>query len=145
MKKKKSFITLAVAVIGSLFLFVGCKGDHSQGYFAVDYISETLELTDKQESKLETIREEIKAETKRLHKDKKHLFSTLMEQLSSDTIDKNVITQVVTEHLDKLDPIITLTIDRLTDFHADLTPEQKVKLVAKLEKFKERRKGCFMK
>ncbi len=137
MKKKKTFIVLAVTLALSILLFTGCKKDHSRGAFALDYVTEVLDLTAVQEEKLDSIREELLAKAELMHKDKEQMHSTLKEQLAGEAIDKEVIRQLVADHRANMDSIIELAIDRIVDFHSDLTPEQRTKLVSKLEKFEK--------
>ncbi len=138
MKKKKGFIATAVLAICSLLLISGCKNrHHDRSVFALDYVSEALDLTEAQEKKLDSIREELVTEVEKLHQDKEQIHDTLKIQLTGETIDKDIIRQFVADHRLKMDSIIELAIDKLADFHLDLTPEQRTKLVAKLEKFEK--------
>ncbi len=143
MKKKKSIAALTVVGLCSLLIFVGCKRNHHHGAFALDYVVEVLDLTEAQEKKLDSIHEEIFAKVELMHKDKEKMHDTLKEQINSERIDKEVIRGLVKEHRAQMDSVIELAIDKLTDFHSELTPDQRAKLVAKLEKFEKKRGRCF--
>ena len=69
------------------------------------------------------------------------MCATLKEQLAGEKIDKTVIQKLVAEHRGRMDRVIDLAIDRLVDFHGDLTAEQRNKLVAKLDKLAEYHNG----
>ncbi len=71
------------------------------------------------------------------------MHATLKAQLTSEEIDKEVIRQLVTDHRSKMDSVLELAIEKLADFHAELTPEQRTKLVAKLEKFEKHHNHSF--
>jgi Spy/CpxP family protein refolding chaperone len=58
-------------------------------------------------------------------------------QLRSEEIDQELVKARIAEHRAKMDHIIDLLVVRLAEFHKTLTPEQKEKLVAKLETFKK--------
>ena len=142
--KKKSITILAVTLVSSLLLFTGCKHHSSRGSaFMLDYISESLDLRPEQEQELSGIRDELQAEVKRIHEENDQLYETLKAQLASEVIDRSIVRQQIADHRSRMDEVIDLAVDRLADFHATLTPEQRLKLVAKMEKFKERRDSHF--
>lgn len=139
MKKNKRIFALAATLIASLFIFTACKPHHNhKAGFMLDYITEVLDLNEIQEEKLEEIRTDIMVQFEEMHDDKKAMHDTLKDQLTAETIDKLVIKQLVSDHMQKMDNVIDMAIDRLSDFHADLSPEQRQKLVAKLEKMDRR-------
>lgn len=137
MKTKTKYIAIAVTALSSLILFTACKHQNNRTGFIFDYVSETLDLTEIQQIKLESIRAEIMALVDIMHEDKDDVHIVLKEQLTSETVDKDVIRQLVADHRSKMDSILELAIVRLADFHSDLTPEQRTKLVTKLEKFEK--------
>lgn len=143
MKSKKKYIVLTVALLSSLIVFTACKHHSDRTGFVFDYITEVLDLNDAQQQKLDSIRKEIAAKVEVMHEDKEEMHSTLKEQLLSEAVDKEIIGQLVADHRTKMDSILELAIDRLADFHADLTPEQRTKLVAKLEKFEKHHRHSF--
>lgn len=137
MKNKKWFITFAVTIISSLLLFTACKQHPSKGAFAIDYISEAIDLTAEQQENLDSIRTEIMDQVEQMHEDKTSMHDSIKAQLGSESIDKEVIRQLIATHRTKMDNVIDLTIDRLAEFHSELSYEQKEKLIAKLEKFEK--------
>ena len=143
MKRSKTFISVAMVVLFSSLLFVGCKGHGSRGEFAIDYIAETLDLTESQEAELANIREDIILEVKKQKSDDNPIREMLREQLVSDKMDKDELLQVVSMHRQQTDEVIDITIDRLIAFHSTLSAEQKEKLVSKLEKLEKMHKGRF--
>ncbi len=137
MKNKKWFITFAVTIIGSLFLFTACKQHPSKGAFMIDYISEAIDLTQEQQENLNSIRTEIMDQVEQTHEDKSAMHDSIKAQLGSDSIDKEAIRQLIATHRAKMDNIIDLAVDRLAEFHSELSFDQKEKLIAKLEKFEK--------
>lgn len=135
MAKKTLFAAIVVILIFGMTL--GCKPNgHGKGKaFALDYISETLDLTEAQALELATIQKEVESKIKTLHKDKLAMRDTLKEQIAVEQMDKTMIKSLVANHRKKMDQIIDLVIDRLVVFHKGLTPDQKAKLIKKIEKF----------
>ncbi len=137
MKLKKSMTVLTIIALGSMLLFAGCKPHHSRGAFILDYISEALDLTAEQQSSLEAIKVELEEKIEAMHKDKAEKHSLIKELLISNSIDKETVQQMITEHRSKMDEVIELAVDRLIAFHATLSAEQREKLVTKFEKFEK--------
>ncbi len=136
-------MAITLVLIFGMTLYVGCKPNgHSKGHaFALDYISETLDLTESQESELAEIQKEIESKMQALHKDKQDMRETLKEQITAEQMDKVVILSLVAEHREKMDQMIALVVDRVVVFHKGMTPDQKAKLIKKIEKFESWR-GC---
>ncbi len=141
--KRYLFTAITLILILGMTIFVGCKpnGHRSKHAFALDYISETLDLTDVQASKLTEIKEEVEAKVDALHKEKQTMHATLKEQLAADRMDETVVRSLIAQHREKMTEVIDLVVDRLMAFHGELTPDQKAKLIKKIEKFESWR-GC---
>ncbi|WP_300465092.1 Spy/CpxP family protein refolding chaperone [Desulfobacula sp.] len=137
MKKTHVSAVITMVLILCMTIFVGCRshGSMKSHAFALDYISETLDLTAAQESHLADIKDEVTAKVDFLHKDRQTMHTMLKEQLASDQIDETVIKGLVAEHREKMNQVIDLVVDRLIIFHRELTPDQKIKLIKKMEKF----------
>jgi len=139
MLKKGLYILLMGILISSLGIFSGCRR-HSHAHkaeFMVDYISETLDLNESQQAQLNEIKDELMEKARQMHADKESMHEELVTQLRSEEIDKVRVKALVGEHRAQMDEIIDLIVDRLAEFHKTLTPEQKDKLVAKIETFKK--------
>ncbi len=137
MNRKKGIIAFAVTLVSSLLLFTACKEHHPKGAFMLDYFSEALDLTVEQQESLTEIRTEIMEKVEAMHEDKAQMRETLKEQLTAETIDKEVVRGLIADHRSRMDEVIDLAVDRLAAFHGELTPEQRDKLTAKLEKFEK--------
>jgi Spy/CpxP family protein refolding chaperone len=139
MVKKGLYILLIGMLVSGAALFSGCRR-HSHGHkaeFMVDYISEALDLNESQQAQLDQIKDELMAKAKGMHADKESLHEELVTQLRSEEIDQVRVKAVIAEHREKIDEIIDLIVVRLAEFHKTLTPEQKEKLIAKIETFKK--------
>ncbi len=133
----KSLVVLLL--IAGMAAFIGCRR-HSHAHkaeFMVDYISETLDLNEIQKEQLDQIKDEVMVKAKQMHTDKELMREELMAQLKSEAIDKEVVKEMVAKHRAHMDEIIDLLVDRLAEFHKTLSPEQRDKLVAKIETFKK--------
>ena len=69
--------------------------------------------------------------------DKESMREEFVAQLRSEEIDEVRVKAVIAEHRAQMDEVVDLIVVRLSEFHKTLTPEQKDKLVAKIETFKK--------
>ena len=139
MIKKGMYISMVALLIVGIAGLSGCRR-HSHAHkaeFMVDYISETLDLNESQQKQLDQIKDEVLAEAKEMHANKESMYAELVAQLRSEEIDQALVKARIAEHRAKMDRIIDLLVVRISEFHKTLTPEQKEKLVAKLETFKK--------
>ena len=139
MVRKGLYILLIGMLISGIALLSGCRR-HSHGHkaeFMVDYISETLDLNESQQVQMDQIKDEFMAKARQMHADKESLHEELVAQLRSEEIDQVRVKAVVAEHRAQMDEIVDLVVVRLAEFHKTLTPEQKEKLIAKIETFKK--------
>lgn len=140
MKKKTLLITLVIGLLTTLSLFSGCR-HHSRSHkaeFMVDYVTESLDLNADQAAQLNQIKDEIMENAQKIHANRETMFNEAVTQLRSQAIDPDRVKALIAGHRVQMDELIDLALPRLVEFHGTLTPEQREKLVAKLEKFKER-------
>ena len=135
-KKGLTIVVVCVFVSGAL-LFTGCRShspDH-KAEFMVDYISEALDLNDNQRAHLDGIKEEFLAKAKEMHAKKEAMHAEFKAELLKEQIDQQRMKELIAQKRDQMTEIMDLAVVRLAEFHATLSPEQKEKLVAKLEYF----------
>ena len=137
---KKSFHILMIALlIAGVAGFSGCRRhSHTQkAEFMVDYISETLDLTESQQEHLNQIKDELMEKAQQMRTNKESMHEDLVAQLRSEEIDQALVKAWIAQYRAQMDDIIDLTVVRLAEFHKTLTAEQKEKLIAKIETFKK--------
>jgi len=139
MVKKGLYLSLIAFMLIGIAGFTGCRR-HSPGHkaeFMVDYVSETLDLNESQKEHLDQIKDELLEKGMQMRSDKAAMHSELVSQLRREEIDQESLKAMVTEHQVKMEEMIDLAIVKLAEFHKTLTPEQREKLVAKLESIKK--------
>jgi len=139
MVKKGLYLSIITVLLVSVAGLAGCRR-HSPGAkaeFMVDYVSETLDLDESQQAHLDQIKDELLEKGIQMHAGRAAMHAELAAQLRSEAIDPDRLKAMVTEHRVKMEALIDLGIIRLAEFHKTLTPEQREKLVAKLESFKK--------
>ena len=139
MAKKGLYMLLIGMLISGVAFFSGCRR-HSHGHkaeFMVDYISETLDLNESQQAQLNQIKDQVMNKARQMRADKESMHEELVLQLRSEAIDEERVRAVIAERRAQMDEVVDLIVGRLAEFHKTLTPEQKEKLVAKIETFKK--------
>jgi len=139
MLKKGLYISVVALLIAGVAGLSGCRR-HSHAHkaeFMVDYITDTLDLTESQQEQLNRIKDELMEKAQQMHTDKESMHEELVAQLRSEEIDQALVKAKIAEHRAQMDDIIDLMVVRLAEFHKTLTPEQKEKLIAKIESFKK--------
>ena len=145
MVKKGLTITLICVFISVALAFSGCRSHspHSKAEFMVDYIAETLDLSDPQREQLDEIKDEFLAKAKEMHSEKETMHNELKAELLKDEIDQQRMKELISQRQKQWTEIMDLAVVRLAEFHRTLTPEQKEKLVAKLEWFRKKHHRSF--
>ena len=134
-------ITVLIAVLGvGSAVFLGCRhpGHQKGAAFIMDYMAEALDLTEAQQTVANSYKDEILAKIETRHSEKKNIHDEIKRQLSSDFMDTVRVKTLIAEHRAGMDDVIDLVVDRIAEFHATLSPEQREKLVSKLEKFEKK-------
>jgi Spy/CpxP family protein refolding chaperone len=140
MVKKGITVALICAFISAALIFSGCRGHspHGKAEFMVDYIAETLDLNDQQKAQLDDIKEEFLAKALEMHAKREAMHAELMAELRKAEIDQDRMKALISQKREQMAEMMDLAVVRLAEFHRTLTPDQKEKLVAKLEWFHEK-------
>ena len=139
MVKKRLYSVMMVSLILGVGLFSGCR-NHGNGRgaeFAVDYITEVLDLNEAQQTHLNQIKAELMEKRDQMHANRAKHYDEIIAMLGSEEIDQERVGAIIAEHRAQLDQIIDLAVVRFSEFHRTLTAEQKAKLVKKVEDFRK--------
>jgi Spy/CpxP family protein refolding chaperone len=104
----------------------------------VDYIAETLDLTEPQREQLDGIKEEFMVRAAEMQAQKEAMHAEFMAELRKAEISRENLNSLIARKRANMDELINLAVDRLIEFHKALSPEQREKLVAKIEYFHEK-------
>ena len=141
MTKKKGFIVglTAVFLIVSL-AYVGCghRTPEKRADRIVKKITKELKLNEAQQKKLEASKIEFLTKGREMREAHQSMRKELKEQLSSDKIDQAVLQKMYDDQKLKMDELVSLFTVRLAEFHSTLSPDQKAKLVAKLDSLEKK-------
>jgi Spy/CpxP family protein refolding chaperone len=137
MPAKKIVITTIIAVIAATVLITGCRhrSPEERAERLTDKIASELDLNAAQKDQLNRFKNELVAKGLRMREKRDRFKNELITQIKSDTFDPAPIEALISEHKKDMDDMLALILKQMTEFHGTLTPEQKAKLVAKVERF----------
>jgi periplasmic protein CpxP/Spy len=142
---KSKLITLSVIAVGMLAsgaLFWGCRHGHGspekKAEWIVSKISSELDLTDEQKLELNRIKDEALEKYREHREERKTVHARIVNLITSDTLDVDEVNKIFDEREKKQKEMRPFIIEKIVEFHRILKPEQKEKLVRKLEKFMKR-------
>lgn len=152
MQKNYSIKTIIVLLIAASLVFAGC---HHRDYYHSPYggsghlspekhverfkaeITDRLELDEGQQQKLDDIAQRILVSVKEFQTIRTSTRETFLNEFSKNEISKEKLDQVIAQNRVRMDELISVLTDGIIEFHRMLTPEQRSKLVAEIEKHKE--------
>jgi Spy/CpxP family protein refolding chaperone len=140
MLKKGLTIALIGVFISGALIFTGCRSHSHEGKaeFMIDYVAETLDLTNEQRVQLDGIKDEFIAKAKEMHAQKEAMHAAFMAELSKAELSRENLNDLIDQKRTQMDEFINLAMDRLVEFHKTLSAEQREKLVTKIEYFHEK-------
>jgi Spy/CpxP family protein refolding chaperone len=82
------------------------------------------------------IKDELMEKGEQMKAGRESMHEEIVAQLGSEEINQARMKNLIAERRAQIDEFIDLALARLVEFHKTLTPEQRDKLVAKIETFK---------
>jgi len=130
----------ALIIAGALVVSCGprhyfCATPEERADMIVKMITGDLTLTKEQVEKVNKIKDEILARTKGLREDREAVHKEWIDLVKSDKLDRNRLASLINTRFDKYMALKPFFIDKMAEFHGILTPEQRVKVAEKMEKF----------
>jgi Spy/CpxP family protein refolding chaperone len=140
MRRRYLFQIIGLFAILSALVIAGCyhktPGERAEGM--VRHLASTLNLDASQTAKLEKMKEEFLAQRPEMEKMRKESLADLKEMMLSPQLDQarlNARVEKIQAHTSDMIKFVTA---RFAELHDMLTPEQRSKLVAEMEKHAER-------
>jgi len=100
-------------------------------------MAEILDLTSAQQDQLGEYLDEVRENGKAIRDSRKDVHQEFMTLLKNDTLDEEQLKKLADKNRSKTDEMASLVIKRVAEFYQTLTPEQKEKLILKLENFEK--------
>ena len=101
----------------------------------VKKITNDLKLSTEQVEKVNRIKDEILAKTKNIRDERESVHKEMKALVQSGTLDRTMVNRFIAGREDKFRALKPFFVDKIVELHALLTPEQRTRLVEKMEKF----------
>lgn len=138
MNKRQTGKIVALLLVSS-FIFTACnRGAEGKAEKVVKVINHKLDLNDKQEAKLNKIKDEVLAIYKERKAQRGDKFSKLKGLVMAESLDETLVKEMVKERHDNHKKDFPKVFVLVKDFHASLNKEQKEGLVRLIEKFEKK-------
>ncbi len=141
------FKSILLITIGSLFIVAGCKrlghrgaSAEKRAEWAVKKISSELDLNEDQKVLLNNIKDELLTKRKELKSMGDDLSDSLLAQVNEESIDPAELNSLFESKESQFTEMRSLMVEKFTEFHAALTPEQRTKMAEKLSKIKKHKR-----
>lgn len=103
----------------------------------VEHLAEKLDLSPEQRLQLEQIKVEVLARQAEMLAHREESFDEILAMMQSERIDDTRMKIAVADHQARANELIAFAGEKLKEFHDMLTPEQRAKVVAALQDFRE--------
>ena len=135
-------IQLVVVMLLSGLFLTACKG-HNEGLRGMmfDIAAYKLDLTEVQEEKWFAIRDELKHLRRDARKEKQSHVDQAKSLIMADSLDQAEVLNQFEQHQGRMLSAAPSVIEKLSEFHATLTAEQKEKVIKMLDHFASKKKG----
>lgn len=115
----------------------GCRHGHDPAQRAewlTKKIASELDLNEPQKAKLDLVKQEILAHHEKGKQEREEAFRTILAQIRSKQLDTEKLQALMDRRHKHMEEIAPSVLQKIADFHASLTDEQKEKAAQKLEK-----------
>lgn len=135
MKRIAVFASLMIIAAGT----IACGGPgrmspEKRATFMLNRMAGKLDLTEAQEKKAEAIKQELLDRFKQSEADRKLLHDKARTLALNDSIDRTAVLTIMDGHHAMMEKNKTFIADKIVEFHAMLTREQKQKLVEMMDR-----------
>jgi hypothetical protein len=139
MVRRKFMAACMALMLSGTMLFTGCRHP-SAGHRAermVSYLTGELDLDNHQQEVLQRLAAEWKKKHEDMRKARREGIEEILEQFKEDSFSRDVILGRAEAMKPRMEESIEMFADGIAEFHSVLRPDQRSKLVAKLEDFKK--------
>ncbi len=135
---KSKFATVFVLAAMAAFVLTGCyRTPEQRAERFVAYMVSELGLNDNQKAQLEKIKDELLAKRPEMAKMREETVKEANELMRSADIDKTRLDALVEKNQVQANDMLRFVAAKFIEIHDMLTPEQREKLVAHIEKYRK--------
>src|SRR5581483_107689 len=101
-------------------------------------ITRELNLNDEQKTKLEAVKQEFLSVRSQMQGQHDAMFTEGLAQVRSERIEEAKMLQLFQQHQEQVTQLAPSVLSKIAEFHASLTPEQRVKAAEGLQEFHDK-------
>lgn len=138
---KKGILTVLVFVISiGILVTTGCrKPNQSKADYIINKIAGKLDLSDEQFEWLEGFKIDLKEEFHQVKQERETVRENLKNSFIAGVLTEEMLTESIANRCDLIIEKAPVFSKLLTEFHTNLTPKQRTKLVELLNEFQEKK------
>ena len=106
--------------------------------FFVEHVSDELDLTEQQEAKVKNLAEEVHSTMESQKSTTHEIYTTILGEIKKNSVDKDKLNSVIDAKMNDFNEMKPFIIDKFSEFHNILTPEQRNELAEQMEKLHKR-------
>lgn len=127
-------------VLTAFLITAGCyrKPPEQRAETMVGKIAERLNLNDTQKTKLNAIKDEFLSKGKAVQKTRQETSDQMIALMRSPEIDQGELKALAEKNKAQMNDFVDFFAAKTVEFHDMLTPEQREKAAAEMERWKER-------
>jgi periplasmic protein CpxP/Spy len=143
-KTKNVAKSLTVILVTGAVVMAGCFKKHACNFhkahdkmadWMVKHISSELDLSKDQKKELTRIKDEILAKHKELEPVHQEIHEAFIEQMKKDRVDQAQLSRLFEDKVPVIEETMSFFVEKYAEFHDILTPEQREKLIKKMDEF----------
>jgi uncharacterized membrane protein len=130
LRKKKLGVWISILVVG-LMCLVGCRHytPEKMADRVIDDLTAKLELNADQQQQLQASKTEMLGKAAQMKKARQAMHEEVLTELQKDVLDQEKLKKMVNTRMTEMNEVSNIVIAQLAQFHSNLSPEQKKKLV----------------
>jgi len=134
--KAKMFWIAAIFGMVTVVLLAACQHGSPEARIGwiKEEIADRLKLDPSHQQRLDQVTASLLDRRRQMHKDREGLRKTIIEEVKKERIDRGVIEAAVAVKRTQMEEMVAFFIDSAIGLHETLTPAQREKLAAELEK-----------
>jgi Spy/CpxP family protein refolding chaperone len=133
-------VVLLIVGAGSVAFTQKVKEFKDKGpmFFLMDKLTKDLNLTTQQQADVDKLKAEIKTKMESRKQNKQQGLSDYQNAFKQDNLDKQTLKDIDAKHETDRQEMKDFIMDEVVKFHDILTPEQRSKLVDKMQEMKDK-------
>lgn len=139
MLNRKAHVAIWFIMLAVVLQTAACrKSPEQRAENVIDAMAQRLDLNDEQREKLRAMKEEFFSRAPAMREVREDTYDQLLAFMKNSQIDPEAMNRLVEKNKAEASRFIEFISAKFTEFHNMLTPEQRQKAAAEMERWRER-------